>query len=105
MAQFTVYHNPNHRTRSDIPYLLNVQNDLLAELRTRVVVPLARSARLNDQTMATLTPTFELEGQTLTLLTPQLAGIATQTLGEPVADWTVHRDRIIAALDFLLTGI
>jgi toxin CcdB len=55
--------------------------------------------------MATLTPTFELEGQTLTLLTPQLAGIATQTLGEPVADWTVHRDRIIAALDFLLTGI
>ncbi len=105
MTQFTVYRNPNRRTRNDIPYLLDVQSHLLAELRTRVVIPLAQSTTLNHRAMATLTPLFELEGQTLALLTPQLAGISIQELGEPVADWTLHRDRIIAALDFLLTGI
>ncbi|HRX69690.1 MAG: CcdB family protein [Gammaproteobacteria bacterium] len=105
MAQFTVYRNANRRTRNTIPYLLDVQSDLLADLRTRVVIPLALSAHLNDRSMTTLTPTFELKGQTLVLLTPQLAGIPLQELGEPITDWTTHRDRIIAALDFLLTGI
>ena len=105
MAQFTVYRNPNAPTRNEIPYLLDVQSNLLAELHTRVVIPLARPASLTDRSMATLTPTFTLEGQTLTLLTPQLAGITVRDLGEPVADWTDRRDRIIAALDFLLTGI
>jgi toxin CcdB len=105
MAQFTVYRNANRRTRDAIPYLLDVQSDLLAELRTRVVIPLALSVHLNEQSMTTLTPPFDLEGQTLALLTPQLAGIPIRELGEPVADWTAHHDRIVAALDFLLTGI
>lgn len=105
MGQFTVYRNADRRTRAAMPYLLDVQSDLLAGLRTRVVIPLTLSANLHDRTLATLTPLFELEGQTLALLTPQLAGIPTQELGEPVTDWTMHRDRIIAALDFLLTGI
>jgi toxin CcdB len=39
------------------------------------------------------------------MLTPQLAGISRQVLGEPVADWSMHRDRIVAALDFVITGI
>ncbi|MCB1918529.1 MAG: CcdB family protein [Candidatus Competibacteraceae bacterium] len=50
-------------------------------------------------------PSIALEGQALALLTPQLAGIPIQELGKPVADWTTYRDRIIAALDFLFTGI
>ena len=50
-------------------------------------------------------PFIALEGQALALLTPQLAGILIQELGALIADWTIYRDWIIAALDFLLTGI
>ena len=40
MAQFDVYLNPNSSTRRNIPYLLDVQADLLDAMATRVVVPL-----------------------------------------------------------------
>jgi toxin CcdB len=40
MAQFTVYRNKNPQTRSTVPFLLDIQNDLLDDLETRVVVPL-----------------------------------------------------------------
>ena len=42
MAQFDVYRNPNPATRARIPYLLDVQSDLLEPLATRVVVPLCK---------------------------------------------------------------
>lgn len=45
MAQFDVFENPNKATNQAIPYLLDVQADLLDSLSTRVVVPfLAASA-------------------------------------------------------------
>ena len=40
MAQFDVYRNTNSATRKSIPYVLDVQTDLLDTLATRVVVPL-----------------------------------------------------------------
>ncbi|MGH8711698.1 MAG: CcdB family protein, partial [Burkholderiales bacterium] len=42
MAQFDVYRNANPATRARIPYLLDVQSDLLEPLTTRVVVPLCK---------------------------------------------------------------
>ena len=40
MAQFDVYRNANPATRTRVPYLLDLQSDLLDPLGTRVVVPL-----------------------------------------------------------------
>jgi len=40
MAQFDVYRNAHPATRARVPYLLDVQSDLLETLATRVVVPL-----------------------------------------------------------------
>lgn len=42
MAQFDVHANPNPSTQEEIPYLLDIQSDLLESLATRVVVPLVR---------------------------------------------------------------
>jgi toxin CcdB len=39
------------------------------------------------------------------MLTPQLAGIPKSELGAPVTRIEHHRFEIIAAIDFLLTGI
>ena len=41
MAHFDVFHNPDATTASVIPYVVDVQSELLAGLPTRAVIPLA----------------------------------------------------------------
>lgn len=105
MSQFAVYRNPNPDTRSRIPYLLDVQSDLIRELATRVVVPLGLASAFDGATLRTLTPVFDIQGKDYVMLTPQLAGVTKKGLGASAADLSAHRDAIIAALDFLITGI
>jgi len=105
MAQFTVCRNKNPQTRSAVPFLLDVQNDLLEELETRVVVPLRPLSAMKGKTLRTLMPVFEIEGESFVMLTPQMAGIPKSELGAPVARLEQHRFEIISAIDFLLTGI
>ncbi|MEW5790722.1 MAG: CcdB family protein [Pseudomonadota bacterium] len=104
MAQFDVYRNPNPATSAVVPYLLNVQSDLLDRLATRVVVPLVRAAEL-EHTAAQLNPRFEIEGQAVVMSTPELAGLPQRALGGRVLSLQHRRDEIIAALDLLFTGI
>lgn len=105
MPQFAVYRNTNPATRAAVPLLLNVQSDLLAELGTRVVVPLYTATAMQGKTLRTLTPLCEIEGEAYLMMTPQMAGIARKQLGAVVADLSAQRDEIIAALDLLITGI
>ena len=105
MPQFTVYRNPNPGTRTRVPYLLDVQSELISELATRVVIPLYTEKSFKGKALETLTPMFEIEGKRYVMMTPQLAGISKKELGAPVADLTAQRDVIMAALDFLITGI
>jgi toxin CcdB len=105
MAQFDVYRNANAATRAHIPYLLDVQSDLLDPLATRVVVPLARPAVLGGKPAERLCPVFELEGRKLVMLTPELAGVPLKVLGERTANLAIKRQVIIEALDLVFTGI
>lgn len=105
MAQFAVYRNKNSGSRDAIPFLLNVQHDLLEGLETRVVIPLGRSERLTERAIRTLMPVLEIEGERLVLLTPQLAGIPKSELGPWVAQLDSYRSEVIAALDLLVTGL
>ena len=104
MPQFTVYRNKNHKSKREIPYLLDIQSDLLGELRTRVVVPLYQKKSTHIKPMSRLTPEFEIEGRKLILMTPQLAGISIKDLGEPAGSLNQNRPEILAALDMLITG-
>ena len=104
MSQFTVYQNVNEHTRRSYPYLLDVQNDLLEGLHSRVVIPLCTTASLGNRSISNLCPEFEILGTSYTLLTPQMAGISLSELGPVVCDFSAHRFEIIKALDFLFTG-
>ncbi|MBA2593824.1 MAG: CcdB family protein [Gammaproteobacteria bacterium] len=55
--------------------------------------------------LTTLTPTFEIEAGWYLMMTPQLAGAPKKALGPQVASLSAQRDVIVAALDFLITGI
>ncbi len=105
MAQFAVYGNTNPATQDIVPCLLDVQSDLIADLSTRVVVPLYPASAMKGEILRTLTPVFEIEDLQYVMMTPQLAGIPRKSLGATVADLSAHRDAIIAALDLLITGI
>lgn len=105
MAQFAVHRNPNPATRSAIPLLLDVQNDLLEDLGTRVIIPLYKAAAEQDQAIEKLTPLVEIEGASYIAMTSELAGVPRKSLGAQVADLAHRRNDIVAALDFLFTGI
>lgn len=105
MAQFSVYRNPDPASRKRVPLFLDVQSRLISELGTRVVVPLCPAAQVREQVMKTLTPVFEIGGTRYAMITPQIAGLSRKQIGKRVCDLETRRDEIIAALDFLITGI
>lgn len=104
MPQFAVYQNKNAHTKKRIPFLLDVQANLLDELQTRVVVPLATADAKTTQTISRLTPLLKIKQAHYVMLTPQLAGINKRELGQPVEDLSNCCNDIVAALDFLSTG-
>lgn len=104
MAQFDVYRNTNPETSVVIPYLLDVQTDLLDRLATRVVVPLYRQDVI-PRPIQHLHPVFVFLGEKLVLSTAELAGIPKAMLVEPAGSLLEHRARITAALDFAFKGM
>ncbi|HIP52003.1 MAG TPA: plasmid maintenance protein CcdB [Campylobacterales bacterium] len=100
MVQFDVYKNLNEATNKTFPYLLNVQNDLLSSMTTRVVVPLA----LGIEPIRHLNPTFTIEGQSLVMSTAEMAGISLAECSDFVVNLKENRNEIIDALDFLVNG-
>ncbi|MBT9098587.1 CcdB family protein [Methylovulum psychrotolerans] len=105
MAQFDVYENKNPKTKRLMPFLLDAQNDLLSGLATTLIIPLCLATEAKPLAMARLTPLLMINGEDYLLLTPQLAGISKQGLGNAVANLAAYRDDIIGALDFLVTGV
>jgi len=103
MAQVDVYLNRNPATNSYIPYLLDVQADLLDALATRVVIPLYALDSM-PKPARHLNPVFEINDERLVLSTAEMAGVLLSMLGKPVHNHSDHRDEIIAALDFIFTG-
>ena len=103
MAQFDVYHNLNKETNQIIPYLLDVQADLLNGLSTRVVVPLIAAAAMG-KAIRHLNPQFQIGDARVIMSTAELAGVPTTAIGEKVGSLTEQHDEIIAALDFLFIG-
>jgi toxin CcdB len=104
VTQFSVYRNKNPRTKAAFPFLIDIQSELLEPLNTRVVIPLTRAATLTKKPVSHLTPEISFEGDRYVLVTPQLAGISRTELGPLAGSLAKERQKILAAVDFLLTG-
>ncbi len=105
MAQFDVYLNPGKRTRNTYPFILDIQNELIADIATRIVVPLGSAKYFSYEEMKGLTPKIEFEGADLLIMIPQIASMPANFLKEPIGTLLHMRDEIISALDFAITGI
>lgn len=104
MARFDVYRNPGEHAR-EFPFLLDVQSELLADMETRVVVPLRRCDKFPCRKVpGDLVPVFAIDGIDCMMQTPLLAAVPARILKKPVVSMGDERQRIVAALDFLFDG-
>lgn len=104
MARYEVFRNSGPHA-DDVPYLLDVQSDLLHGLDTRIVIPLRRRDRFPASRIPQrLTPVFEVEGVDCMLETPKLAAVPLRLLKQPVKSLAAEQAAIAGALDFLFQG-
>jgi len=105
MAQYDVYPNPSARSQAGMPYVVDVQSRLLGELRTRLVVPLARDAGSPSPRPTRLAPTFEIEGQTVFAQPWLAAPLDARLLKQPVASLAHCGAALRDALDAVCAGV
>jgi len=105
MSQFDVYLNPSKKSREAYPYIIDIQNALISDIATRIVIPLGKFSQFNNEKMDGLTPLIEYENEHFILLTPQISSMPVNLLKNPVGSVESLRDEIIAAIDFAITGI
>ncbi|MBK8969895.1 MAG: CcdB family protein [Hahellaceae bacterium] len=105
MSQFCLYRNEDKATQQTYPYFLNVQNDLLDELNSRVVIPLSSLASVQHRDAKRLCPVLNIEGADYVLLTHQISTIPKFNLKTMISDLKEFRQEIVASLDLLITGI
>ena len=69
MAQFDVYINPSRNTRTVFPYIVDIQNSVISDIATRIVIPLGKLDSFKNEKMKGLTPEVEYAGEKFILLT------------------------------------
>lgn len=105
MAHLDVYRNPDRKTATIIPFVLDVQSNLLGGLPSSVVIPLARPESIETLPILRLNPNVIINGSKLVALTQDLATIPRHMLKKSVTNLSPQRDEILAALDLLFTGL
>jgi toxin CcdB len=99
MARFDVY---AHKATSLL--LLDVQADLLSDLKTRAVIPLVPYTEAKREKVPSLVPVLTIRGKKHMMMTPDIASIKLSTLGKLVENIEPQRQAIIGAMDFLFQG-
>lgn len=100
MARFDVH----TLTRGAVPFVLDVQADLLRDLKTRVVIPLVPESRAKKEIVSPLKPVLKIKGKNYVLMTTDIGTLLTRDLGEVTTNLKNHRSEITAAIDFLFQG-
>ncbi|VTU37617.1 CcdB family protein [Variovorax sp. RA8] len=105
MAQFDVYPNPSKHQRADIPWIVDIQSDLLSALTTRLVVPLALRKHMPPALPRVLCPALHWGGETLVALPHMAAPIRIRDLGSPKGNLKLEASALAGAIDAVISGI
>ncbi|WP_347278422.1 CcdB family protein [Plasticicumulans sp.] len=105
MAQFDVCRNPNAGTATRVPYLLDVQHDLIAVFESRAIVPRVDPALVRETLVQRRLPVFTIIDRRLVRMPQSITGRPARTPGPAVAALAGQRAELLAALDLLFTGI
>lgn len=100
MARFDVYAHPDATLRKATPYLVDVQNNYINRVATRVVLPM-RPASSFGPLMRDLNPVFQIGGKDVVLDTAAIAAFPAGELKKPVTSLKPQSEAIVGALDTL----
>ena len=101
MARFDVY---KFNSKS-VPFVLDVQADLLNDLNTRDVVPLIPLNKAQNEVLPKLKPAIDIGEKAYVLITTDIGTVSTSSLGKLTVNIeNEHRQTVTEALDFLLQG-
>ncbi len=100
MARLDVYANPVLAERKLTPYFLDVQNDYLEGLHSRVVIPLRHESAFGPRARD-LHPLLSVGRDRVVLDTAAIGAVPTAVLRKPVAQLREARGEVQAALDTL----
>lgn len=101
MAQFDVHRNLGAQ-RAVIPYVVVVQSRRFEAARRRVAIPLVLASTVPSADPR-LNPAFDVEGTRVVLNPLHMVSIAVERTGERVASLKEEGDRVIAAIDLLIS--
>jgi len=105
MSQFTLYANKDKSTSKTYPYFVDVQNNLMSELNSRLVIPLTPTTKVKDKVAKKLCPVIHVDDSDFILVTNQMTTVPKSILKPEVASLESYRYQIIDAIDMLITGI
>ena len=101
MARFDVY---SYNTKA-VPYVLDVQADLLKDLNTVVVLPLVPVEQAAQEAVPRLKPIVQINGKDHILMTTDIGTISKKSLGSHITNIEKdYRQDVTEALDFLFQG-
>jgi len=104
LAQFDVYVNPQLASREFVPYVLDVQSDLINQLATRLVMPLSRVGVGDVKLPLSLCPPVEIDAEPLLVLAHMAAPVPARLLKKPVASLKHRASEISASMDAVISG-
>jgi toxin CcdB len=100
VARYDVYANPTAAERKHTPYFVDVQNEYIDGLSTRVMIPLRREAVFGPRAR-NLHPLLEVLGENVVLDTAALGAVPLSELRAPIASLQERRAEVQEALDTL----
>lgn len=103
MRQFDVFTNPITALRRMRPYLVLVQSPAIGLRERAVVMPFVTEQIVRD--VPRLMPQLVVAGRTLWFAPFDPAVAELRQMGAPIANVDGERDRLLAAIDLVFTGI
>ena len=105
MAQFDVYANPSKTQRGEIPWMVDIQSDILDKLPTRLVIPLALRPNMPAAMPRSLCPIISWNGTTLVALPHLAAQFRVKDLGPVHGNLRPQASQFVDALDAVASGV
>lgn len=99
--QLYVYRNPG-RSRAVIPYVVVVQSNEFRAAARRIVLPLVTASAFAAAD-SDVGPHFQIEGRTVILDPLQITNVPSDVLGPPIGSLVDQEDRVMRALDIVLS--
>ncbi|CAO3435449.1 CcdB family protein [Azospirillum endophyticum] len=101
MSQFDVHRNIGAH-RQTTPFVVVIQSRRFDAARSRVIIPMV-DKRADPPIDPQLNPCFEIDGRSVVLHPLQTASVRSELLGEKICSLADNSDRIIAAIDLLIS--